>query len=65
MEVVLKRYLADHGVELLRQIGQDIIIDAGSNRADCGRDQQQECYCQDQLAQPHDALCDLFHENPP
>ena len=45
MEVVLKRYLADHGVELLRQIGQDIIVDAGSNRADCGRDQQQDRYC--------------------
>ena len=45
MEVVLKRYLADHGVKLLRQIGQDIIVDAGSNRADCGRDQQQDRCC--------------------
>ena len=65
MEIVLKGYLADHGVQILRQVGEDVIVDAGGDRADGGRDQQQECYCQNQLPEPHDALCDLFHENPP
>ena len=45
MEVVLKDLLADHGVQLLRQIGEDVIVDAGGNGADGGRDQQQDRYC--------------------
>ena len=45
MEIVLKGYLADHGVQILRQVGEDVIVDAGGDRADRGRDQQQKCYC--------------------
>lgn len=30
MEIVLKGYLADHGVQILRQVGEDVIIDAGA-----------------------------------
>ena len=45
MEIVLKGYLADHGVQILRQVGEDVIIDAGGNGADCGRDQQQHGHC--------------------
>ena len=45
MEIVLKGYLADHGIQILRQVGEDVIVDAGGDRADRGRDQQQECYC--------------------
>ena len=65
MEIVLKGYLADHGVQILRQVGEDVIVDAGGNCADRGRNQQQERYCQDQLPEAHNALCDLFHEYPP
>ena len=65
MEIVLKGYLADHGIQILRQVGEDVIVDAGGNGADRGRNQQQERYCQNQLPEPHDALCDLFHVNPP
>ena len=65
MEVILQYHLTDHGIQILRQIGEDVIVDAGGNCADCGRDQQQDRHCQDQLTQPHNALCDLFHENPP
>ena len=28
MEIVLKGYLADHGVQILRQVGEDVIVDA-------------------------------------
>ena len=45
MEIVLKGYLADHGVQILRQVGEDVIIDAGGNGADRGRDQQQHGHC--------------------
>ncbi len=45
MEIVLKGYLADHGVQILRQVGEDVIVDAGGNCADRGRDQQQHGYC--------------------
>ena len=65
MEVILEGYLADHGVQILRQVGEDVIVDAGGNCADRGRNQQQERYCQDQLPEAHNALCDLFHEYPP
>ena len=65
MEVILEGYLADHGVQILRQVGEDVIVDAGGNCADRGRNQQQERYCQNQLPEAHNALCDLFHEYPP
>ena len=45
MEVVLQCPFADHGVKLLRQIGEDVVVDAGGNGAYRGRDQQQDGYC--------------------
>ncbi len=29
MEIVLKGYLADHGVQILRQVGEDVIVGCG------------------------------------
>ena len=45
MEVVLQCPFADHGVKFLRQIGEDVVVDAGGNGAYRGRDQQQDGYC--------------------
>ena len=48
VEVVLQIGLTDHGVQLCRKIGQNVVIDVGADRAQQRRNKQQHCHKQHQ-----------------
>ena len=60
MEIVLKGYLADHGVQILRQVGEDVIMMRVAMAPIAEGINSSTATVKTQLAQTHDALCDLF-----
>lgn len=65
MEIVLQQELPHPGIQLLRQIGKDIVVDGGHDSAYCRRDEQQHRRDEDEPAHPDDGPCDFFHAIPP
>ncbi len=58
--VVFQNELAHPGVQLRRQVGEDVVVDAGGNGSHRRGDQEQNCEDQDHFPQPDNGLRDFF-----
>ena len=63
-ELIDQDVLPLHGVDLLRQVGQNIIIDPGPDVADDRRNQQNERDNQDRYSELNDSFTDFLHKTP-
>ena len=61
VEIVLQISFAHHGIQLRRQIGEDIVIDIGACGTEHGWDQQQHGGRQHRFAVPHHPARKMFH----
>ena len=61
VEILVQHPLPYHGVQLRRQIGEDVVVDIGAHGAEDRGDQQQNRRQKHRFSMPHHPACEPFH----
>lgn len=61
VEIVLEIRLADHGIQILRQVGEDVVVDVRACRAECRGNQKQHGQKQHEPSAAHHPSGKMLH----